>query len=89
VTNGYRIFFGSEPDISILNPEEEEPRDLLIGAIEVKCGLDPAGALERYGAAKKSFEDRSVRKTFNLTKVFFDPEEKHRFLDHIRWLLHL
>jgi len=25
-------------------------------AIEVKAGLDPAGAQERYGAAKKSFE---------------------------------
>lgn len=115
--NGYRVFFGSDPDISLLNPEGEEPPDLLVGAIEVKCGLDPAGALERYGAAKKSFdeafrrnksvetiylascitetverriaEDRSVRKTFNLTKVFFDPEEKHRFLDHIRWILHL
>lgn len=115
--NGYRVFFGSEPDISILNPEGEEPPDLLVGVVEVKCGLDPAGALERYGAAKKSFdeafrrnksvetiylascltetverriaEDRSVRKTFNLIKVFFDPEEKHRFLDHIRWILHL
>lgn len=117
VRNGYRVFFGLEPDISILNPEGEEPTDLLVGVVEVKCGLDPAGALERYGAAKKSFdeafrrnksvetiylascitetverriaEDRSVRKTFNLTKVFFDPEEKHRFLNHIRWILHL
>lgn len=117
VTNGYRVLFGSEPDVSLLNPEGEEPPDLLVGAIEVKCGLDPAGALERYGAAKKSFdeafrrnksvetiylassitetverriaEDRSVRKTFNLTKVFFDPEEQRRFLDHIRWILHL
>ena len=26
------------------------------GMIEVKGGTDPAGALERYGAAKKSFE---------------------------------
>jgi len=25
--------------------------------IEVKGGADPAGALERYGAAKKSFEE--------------------------------
>ena len=49
--NGYKILFGSEPDISIRNKE-----DILEGAIEVKAGLDPAGAMERYGAAKKSFD---------------------------------
>ena len=49
--NKYKVIFGSEPDISIRNPQ-----GVLEGAIEVKAGLDPAGALERYGAAKKSFD---------------------------------
>ena len=30
---------------------------MTLGVIEVKGGNDPAGALERYGAAKKSFEE--------------------------------
>lgn len=51
LVNGYKVLFGSEPDISIRNPQ-----GVLEGAIEVKAGLDPAGALERYGAAKKSFD---------------------------------
>ncbi len=50
-SNGYKVRFGSEPDISLLTPD-----DTLVGAIEVKAGIDPAGALERYGAAKKSFQ---------------------------------
>lgn len=49
-TNDYRMRFGSEPDISLLNPNS-----VTDGAIEVKAGLDPAGALERFGAALKSF----------------------------------
>jgi len=51
LVNGYKVLFGSEPDISIRNPQ-----GVLEGAIEVKAGVDPAGALERYGAAKKSFD---------------------------------
>ena len=50
-TNDYRVLFGSEPDVEIQGPDRE-----LIGAIEVKGGIDPAGALERYGAAKKTFD---------------------------------
>lgn len=50
--NGYRIGFGSEPDVKTVAPGGE-----ITGVIEVKGGLDPAGALERYGAAKKSFDD--------------------------------
>jgi len=42
--------FGSEPDISFIRDNE------LLAVIEIKGGIDPAGALERYGAAKKSFE---------------------------------
>jgi hypothetical protein len=36
--------------------------------IEIKGGIDPAGALERYGAAKKSFEE-SLRLNTNVFTV--------------------
>jgi len=51
LTNKHRFVFASEPDISVMNEADE-----LESAIEIKAGLDPAGALERYGAAKKSFD---------------------------------
>ncbi len=43
--------YGSEPDISFLR------RENLIATIEIKGGTDPAGALERFGAMTKSFEE--------------------------------
>lgn len=52
LTNRTSILFSSEPDISLLNKQGST-----VGVIEVKGGADPAGALERYGAAKKSFEE--------------------------------
>jgi hypothetical protein len=52
LTNQTSILFSSEPDISLLNKQGST-----VGVIEVKGGADPAGALERYGAAKKSFEE--------------------------------
>lgn len=54
--SGIVMRFGSEPDIAF------ERADELIATVEIKGGIDPAGALERYGAAKKSFE-HAVRKT--------------------------
>jgi len=42
--------FGSEPDISFSRDNE------LLVVVEIKGGIDPAGALERYGAATKSFQ---------------------------------
>lgn len=50
--NGYSILFSSEPDISMYNDE-----GAIVGVIEIKAGLDPAGALERLGAMFKSFEN--------------------------------
>lgn len=50
--NKKSIVFSSEPDISIIDKDGST-----IAIIEVKGGNDPAGALERYGAAKKSFEE--------------------------------
>ena len=49
--NGTSMVFGAEPDIALLAPSGQT-----MAVIEVKGGKDPAGALERYGAAKKSFE---------------------------------
>ncbi len=51
LNNQTSLLFSSEPDISLIGRQ-----GTTIGMIEVKGGTDPAGALERYGAAKKSFE---------------------------------
>lgn len=63
LVNGYHIRFGSEPDISILRPDGviEE------AAIEVKGSLDEAGALTRYGEAKKSFDAALTRNPSVIT----------------------
>lgn len=50
--NGYSVLFSSEPDVTMYNPEGH-----IVGVIEIKAGLDPAGALERLGAMFKSFEN--------------------------------
>ena len=49
--NKKSILFSSEPDIRFID-ETGKPN----AVIEVKGGADPAGALERLGAIKKSFE---------------------------------
>ena len=54
--NGFHIKFASEPDISLRDPTQKP-----LVAAEVKAGADPAGALERLGAAMKSFDnDRNI-----------------------------
>ncbi len=67
--------FGSEPDISFTQG------DVLAVVIEIKGGTDPAGALERYGAATKSFQhaiQASPRcKNFYLGAVY-TPELERR-----------
>ncbi len=52
LTNQYKIEFGSEPAIAFI-----DKKGILTGMVEVKGGLDEAGALERYGAAKKTFDE--------------------------------
>jgi len=47
---GIIMRFSSEPDVAF------ERDGVLIAVVEIKGGIDPAGALERYGAARKSFE---------------------------------
>lgn len=64
LNNQTSILFSSEPDLSLLNPAGE-----VVAVIEVKGGKDTAGALERYGAAKKSFE-QAKRINPNVTTIF-------------------
>lgn len=73
---GYMFTFGSEPDVAI-----RDDKGILISTIEVKYGLDPAGALERYGAAKKSFEQatKDNPRVHNIYLVScITPEVKNR-----------
>lgn len=50
--NGYSMIFSSEPDVAMF-----DDNGAIVGVIEIKAGLDPAGALERLGAMLKSFEN--------------------------------
>lgn len=49
LSDGRKIVFASEPDITILK------QGLALNAVEIKGGIDSAGVLERLGAAIKSF----------------------------------
>jgi hypothetical protein len=64
--------FSSEPDISFFRKIND--LKTLLAVVEIKGGIDPAGALERYGAATKSFQHalkESQRcKNFFLSAVF-------------------
>lgn len=62
--NKRSVLFSSEPDVSILDKDGST-----IAVIEVKGGTDPAGALERYGAAKKSFEE-ALRHNAKVITIF-------------------
>ena len=64
LTNGFDIAFSSEPDVSV-----RDDRNNLVGTIEIKYGLDSAGALERYGAAKKSFEE-AIRENARVSNIY-------------------
>ncbi len=48
---GIEVRFASDPDVAVYAPGKK-----LVAAIEIKGGIDDAGALERYGAARKSFD---------------------------------
>jgi len=52
LVNGYSVIFSSEPDVEL-----KDRTGNTVGSIEIKSGLDPAGALERLGAIFKSFEN--------------------------------
>lgn len=62
LTNKTSMLFSSEPDIALISQDGST-----LAVIEVKGGIDPAGALERYGAAKKSFDKVRVASSDAVT----------------------
>jgi len=62
--NDWQIVFSSDPDVGIY-----DKTDQLRVAIEVKGGIDDAGALERYGAARKSF-DKARHENVRCTTIY-------------------
>ncbi len=76
LVNGTKVLYASDPDVVLVDKNSN-----ILGAIEVKAGLDPAGALERTGAVLKSFE--SVRAEYPEAKTILvtsceTPESKLR-----------
>jgi hypothetical protein len=75
LTNGWRIVFGSEPDISFVDADGLERI-----AVEIKGSLDRAGAQTRYGEAKKSFAKARAKNprcyTVYLASCFTESVEK-------------
>ena len=47
----------NRPDVPVINKNMFNDEGAIVGIIEIKAGLDPAGALERLGAMFKSFEN--------------------------------
>lgn len=56
-----RMAYGSEPDILFEKYNEQTHAWISEVTIEIKGGTDPAGALERLGAIKKSFDQTPAR----------------------------
>ena len=56
-----RMAYGSEPDICFERYDERTKTWTQEVTIEIKGGMDPAGALERLGAIKKSFDQTPAR----------------------------
>ena len=56
-----RMAYGSDPDIVFEKYDEQTQDWALEVTIEIKGGMDPAGALERLGAIKKSFDQTPAR----------------------------
>lgn len=71
--------FSSEPDVYFQRGTGKSPE--LLAVVEIKGGIDPAGALERYGAATKSFQhavkSSSRCRNFYLAAVY-TPELERR-----------
>ena len=79
LVGGVMMEHSSEPDISFYR-DTETGRDLL-AIVEIKGGIDPAGALERSGAATKSFQhalEQSARCRNFLLSAVYTPELSRR-----------
>lgn len=76
-----RMTFGSEPDIAFYRGET------LLATVEIKGGTDSAGALERYGAATKSFQQAIASsphcKNFYLAAVYTSELERRMDVDRL------
>lgn len=73
--------FGSEPDIAFARDGQ------LLATVEIKGGTDSAGALERYGAATKSFQQAIAGspqcKNFYLAAVYTPELERRMDADRL------
>ena len=74
-----RMHFGSEPDIEFqrLLKNSGSPTWETVSVVEIKGGTDPAGALERLGAIKKTF-DRTPARSRNFLVVGVTTTEMRR-----------
>lgn len=71
-----RMTHFSEPDICFEGKRSDGSWEI-VSTIEVKGGMDPAGALERLGAVKKSFDQTPTRaKNFLVVGVVTDEMRK-------------
>ena len=71
-----RMTYSSEPDICFEGMQPDGSWEI-VSTIEVKGGMDPAGALERLGAVKKSFDQTPTRaKNFLVVGVVTDEMRK-------------
>jgi len=61
LSDGRKVIFGGDPDISLV----KESRRL--AAVEVKGGIDPAGAHERLGASLKTLRDCKAQESRCVT----------------------
>jgi hypothetical protein len=78
--NGYHVLFASDPDVSLRDPD-----NLPLFAIEVHAGAVSAGALERLGAAMKSFDnDRDLNPQLKTVYVVrcITPELRKRVTEN-------
>jgi hypothetical protein len=73
--------FGSEPDVAFYKDAK------LLATLEIKGGIDPAGALERYGAATKSFQHAIASnphcKNFYVGGIFTEELERRITSDRL------
>ena len=77
--NMVRMRFSSEPDVSF-----ERKTDVgweTVSTIEIKSGTDPAGALERLGAIRKSFEETPAQSRNFLVLGITTPTMRERLKD--------
>ena len=77
-----RMVYSSEPDIYFERKEDNDSWEV-VSTIEVKGGTDPAGALERLGAVKKSF-DKTPTRAKNFLIVGVVTEEMRNQLEQMQ-----